>query len=391
MDFYRLKWYLFTSLLGLNIVWIIATLWTIEPVPQLKVYSIQTNVTTQRRVKPKTILVYPRPSWYGFYNHIGVCDYKCRIVFDKEKYINKVDAIIWVLKRMLNEKLPRQKRRGQVWVLFTGETPYHVRFISDTKRLINYTLTFRRDSDLPIEEYNIHYNNLPYDNSPLSSQWEETVQNKSKMIAWLVSNCKSRTNRVAYVNQIQKYLPIDIFGSCGPYKCRTTDLCHRRFTKKYKFYLAFENSYYADYITEKLFLMMSNVTIVPIVRGAAIYELYLPKGSFIDAMDFKNPKQFSRYIRFLMKNHTAYLEYYRARKHFTNLRKNYTGWGLAMKPYCELCKRLYNQSAYRRFYEDLPVWWRGVDNTLVKTDDIFSKRKDFRKVYYSNMSRSSNT
>ena len=50
--------------------------------------------------------------------------------------------------------------------------------------------------------------------------------------------------------ELQKYITVDIYGSCGPLKC-WGDQCDDTLDNDYKFYLAFENSLCYDYITEK--------------------------------------------------------------------------------------------------------------------------------------------
>jgi glycoprotein 3-alpha-L-fucosyltransferase len=62
--------------------------------------------------------------------------------------------------------------------------------------------------------------------------------------------------RQDYIEELQKYISVDVFGSCGPLECSRlqSDDCFQMLRKEYKFYLAFENSNCRDYITEKLFV-----------------------------------------------------------------------------------------------------------------------------------------
>ena len=39
--------------------------------------------------------------------------------------------------------------------------------------------------------------------------------NKTKDIAWLVSNCHTQSKRELFVEAMQKYIPVDIYGRCG--------------------------------------------------------------------------------------------------------------------------------------------------------------------------------
>jgi glycoprotein 3-alpha-L-fucosyltransferase len=63
-----------------------------------------------------------------------------------------------------------------------------------------------------------------------------------------VSNCNAVNDRLQFIKELQKYIPISIYGNCGELKCKNN--C-REIIKQYKFYFAFENSNCRDYITEK--------------------------------------------------------------------------------------------------------------------------------------------
>lgn len=55
----------------------------------------------------------------------------------------------------------------------------------------------------------------------------------------------------------------------------------------FRFYLAFENSFCKDYVSEKFFKLFGNVDVIPVVRGGFDYKRYLPSGIYVDASDFK--------------------------------------------------------------------------------------------------------
>lgn len=57
--------------------------------------------------------------------------------------------------------------------------------------------------------------------------------------------------------------------------------------RDYKFYLAFENSLYCDYVTEKFFHPLLHKT-VPIVYGGTNYSAIAPPHSIINVDDFAN-------------------------------------------------------------------------------------------------------
>ncbi|RHZ77166.1 hypothetical protein Glove_184g14 [Diversispora epigaea] len=82
---------------------------------------------------------------------------------------------------------------------------------------------------------------------------------------------------------------------------------------KYPFYLAIENSQVQDYSTEKLWDTF-NLGIVPVVWGAPNTRSYLPHPkSAIFIEDFPNVESLANYLKYLVGNETAYLEYHQWR------------------------------------------------------------------------------
>lgn len=79
---------------------------------------------------------------------------------------------------------------------------------------------------------------------------------KTKKIAWFVSNCVAKNNRLEYARELGKYIEVDIYGACGSHSCSRANAkqCFELLAKTYKFYLAFENSNCRDYISEKFFV-----------------------------------------------------------------------------------------------------------------------------------------
>lgn len=92
-------------------------------------------------------------------------------------------------------------------------------------------------------------------------------------VAWFVSNCSARNNRLAYAKELSKYIQVDIYGACGNFKCSRNQAkqCFDMLDKEYKFYLAFENSNCRDYITEKLYSNALTRNILPIVVSQLVF------------------------------------------------------------------------------------------------------------------------
>ena len=83
-------------------------------------------------------------------------------------------------------------------------------------------------------------------------------------------NFRSKTQ--LYHHAVVSMIQVDIFGTCpdgsGKPKCKD---CFQRVERDYMFYLAFENSFCDDYVTEKMWRWLKK-DVVPVVMGKADYS-----------------------------------------------------------------------------------------------------------------------
>ena len=69
---------------------------------------------------------------------------------------------------------------------------------------------------------------------------------------WFVSHCMTLSKREVYMAELQKYIPVDVFGGCTKRRCcQGNTTCMKTLIKRYKFYFAAENSLCKDYFTGK--------------------------------------------------------------------------------------------------------------------------------------------
>ncbi|XP_035707470.1 glycoprotein 3-alpha-L-fucosyltransferase A isoform X2 [Folsomia candida] len=155
-----------------------------------------------------------------------------------------------------------------------------------------------------------YYKWIPSTNNP-STPEKNYAQDKYKFAAIVVSHCPTYNDRLRYVYQLQNYIPVDIYGRCGPLKCGQT--CFENISRDYKFYLAFENANCRDYITEKLFLNALGNDIIPIVLGAHRddYKYAAPPNSYIHVEDFPSVKELADYLTLLDQNDDLYNSYFK--------------------------------------------------------------------------------
>lgn len=98
--------------------------------------------------------------------------------------------------------LPQHERdMNQVWIMYMLECPLHTQHFAHAN-VFNWTATYRHDSDLvaPYEQWVYH--------DPLIKQMDQAVTysaNKTKKVAWFVSNCGARNNRMQYAKVIKRY------------------------------------------------------------------------------------------------------------------------------------------------------------------------------------------
>ena len=246
---------------------------------------------------------------------------------------------------------------GQRYIFFGFDAPLgrggeHLDY-SRFPDFFNWTMTYRRDSDIFAPYGGFVRRSEPTSVEPILERVKGLP--KSKMVAWVVSDCKTSSKREDYVKELQKLIPVDIFGRCGTMSCpgaRSVD-CSKLLETDYLFYLAFENSKCADYVTEKLFFTLT-MDIVPVVMGGANYSAIAPPGSYIDANHFSSAKELAEELKRLSDAREEYLNYFRWKVN-TEVLDGFSEMG------CNLCKALH-ESKPAKTYQDLGAWWKGGGN-----------------------------
>jgi len=176
------------------------------------------------------------------------CNVKqCRFTSDR-KYLATADAIY--SESMYIPKARNLLNKNQIKIFLQLESARNYPAFSNEKNL-NWSASYRLDSVLnaPYERYTPFLNITEF---PTKTK-QNYASGKTKMAAWFVSHCEAPSGRRNFVRELQKYLPVDIYGKCGKQCLKTDQRCFEQLNTDYKFYLAFENSVCKDYYTEKLF------------------------------------------------------------------------------------------------------------------------------------------
>ncbi|KAL7053255.1 hypothetical protein AAHC03_025546 [Spirometra sp. Aus1] len=216
------------------------------------------------------------------------------------------------------------KPKNQTWALESGESPFHMPWISaHLRQHFKIFLNTKSDSHVPWVYAVFVANDEPDKTiSPQRQIRMLTEKNlrwlpahhtgRRKKVVALISNTNPRNRRMKYIDKLAKYIDVDVYGRGRRYCPPDGDTCLRQLSLQYKFYLAFENSDCKDYITEKLFINALMYSMLPVVMGAprSSYCAMAPPNSFIHVDDFSSPADLADYLSWLDRNDTAYASYF---------------------------------------------------------------------------------
>lgn len=185
---------------------------------------------------------------------------------------------------------------------------------------------------------------------------------KTKLVSWFVSHCETQSKRSLYVDQLRRFIPVDVYGQCGYLRCDRSSGCLRMLERKYKFYLSFENSLCSDYISEKLWKILK-MNVIPIVLGNAAYAEMLPPNSYLDVRNFTSPETLANYLKYLDKNDRAYNKYFEWKKDFQAY-VDFGVWDNNKFVMCNLCEYLHTQRNRTKTYTRPEYHWDVNDQCM---------------------------
>lgn len=279
-----------------------------------------------------------------YYNN---CKVPCFLTKDRS-LVRTVNAVLIHDRDVDSNDLPEYRAEQQRWVYWNWEAPTNSR-IKGIKKLtdaFNWTYTYRHDSDVPYPYFHVRRRAHAHSSAPPLA----TSTNRSKLVVWAVSNCKASSGRQEFVQELQKYIPVDIYGHCGKLKCPQGPECLAHFGKTYYFYLALENSICPEYVTEKFYNALLH-RMVPVVFGN--YSEIGPPGSYVNALEFPSPKHVATYLKAVAADPCRYKEYFAWRRTHDIYPHNFTN-------HCTLCEALYKARPQdRKVYKDINNWWYG--------------------------------
>lgn len=265
------------------------------------IYVLQWNVTSEQAWA----------NWTFWYFEMGQesftsrnCDFQnCFITYNRSflRHIEDFDVILFniVYYPHNSESIPQNRSNNQLYI-FVASEPAALNPIKNVYAgFFNFTWTYKFNSDIFHPFYVVKNRigevvgpkrNPPWvDISTLPPTKKYVVRkilNKTIAAAWVTAHCTPELRRSVFVTNLYTELSkyghkIDSYGQCGTLFCarkpnervHVISNCYKKIESKYYFYLAFENSFCEDYVTEKVLHGYHHYT-VPIVYGAADYSRY---------------------------------------------------------------------------------------------------------------------
>lgn len=293
--------------------------------------------------------------WDATHNVFQDCPVSKCVITTNRKLTSQSSAILFNtrdLTDIVTERLPSVRTSDQVWILHNTEPPYYIYLpLENYAGVFNWTSWYRRDATV----------HSPYGNwRRLTDKEHDMVHDnyfrqKTKMAAWVSSNCKDKSGRMEVVEELQKYIDIDTYGKCGKLQCKRN--CREVFDD-YKFFLSFENGYCRDYITEKFWRPLIRNQI-PIVRGGADYITLALPGSYINVDDFPDIQTLATYLLKVASDESLYNSYFAWKRSFKLVPNGWTRMN-----WCGLCEKLHDKDQPAQVYADLHGWVQQDSCTL---------------------------
>lgn len=310
--------------------------------------------------------------------------------------VDEFDAIIIHIRGLPND-WPKIRSPSQRYIMLSIDPPVKLYEYRRLERLnFNWTMTYRMDSTFPVP-YSTVERVLPLPAEPGTSQLDRYIDNygreaagsarrniadgKIGLIAQFSTKCHTYSRSEAYVRELRRFIPVDIYGKCGDFSCpKPSDQgsgdvvggdnwleCHKRAAVKYKFFLAFEDAVCKDYVTEKLFSMFNGgIDMIPIVLGGANYSSIAPYRSYIDASKFPSPKELAHFLKIVDSDDSRYNSYFWWRTFYKRKFAHH-------QQLCDLCGRL-NTDKTPSTYPDMRQWW--VDKAECSSKPRYISQED---------------
>ncbi|XP_031421423.1 alpha-(1,3)-fucosyltransferase 7-like [Clupea harengus] len=280
-------------------------------------------------------------------DHYGIPN--CVLVTD-HSWFPKADLIVFHNRELVNGQrrlpldLPRPEK--QRWIWLSLESPPYNGNMRPLAGRFNYTMSYRRDSDIYTP-----YGHLVPSQAPNGTTVDDFIpKGKTSLACWIVSNYNGGHERTAVYNRLKNIIPVDVYGGAVNKRLSSENLIPT--VSRYYFYLSFENSIFRDYITEKVWRNAFAGGAVPVVLGPPReqYEAVMPKDSFIHVNDFSSVEELGHFLKTLAEDKERYATYFNWRLNSTF--SFFTDW---REELCKICPQVRSLQR-QKVYDDLHGW-----------------------------------
>jgi alpha-1,3-fucosyltransferase len=292
---------------------------------------------------------------------------KCELLNDRNR-LNESDLVLVHMRDDPIDNPPKFRPANQRWVFVLFETPMGLGPIHKWNGFFNLTSSYMLNSDF--SSFYESKNKFIWKKNDSFDVGFNYLKGKKKFAAAVISNCGATNKRLLYIKKLRKYIKVDVYGRCGT-KCSKSFgklNCKEKIASIYKFYFAFENNLCKDYITEKFFSILK-YPIIPVVLGSGNYEHFIPKSGYINALDFKTPKKFANYLKYVSKNPSVFNSYFKWKQHVSFYQNR-----IIVSPLCEMCIQLHLESYFgikKKVIHNISKMWSKKENCYHKLFHFF--------------------
>lgn len=169
------------------------------------------------------------------------------------------------------------------------------------------SITYKSDSDLA----SYYYRERTIEWKP-SSQSNKSKLFDTKRLKAVASIVDEDCSIVEFLQSLNDYIRVDIYGKCGTFECDTD--CLTFISKNYMFYFVIEPRICSNFVTQEFFQILP-YDILPIILKRFDHDFYVPKSAFIDASSFPSFKSLSERLNYLASNPLEYGSYFEWKKY----------------------------------------------------------------------------
>ncbi|XP_053728210.1 alpha-(1,3)-fucosyltransferase 4-like [Synchiropus splendidus] len=307
--------------------------------------------------KPEvTLLIWTHP--FGKRQKLPDCLTRFRIggcaLTDDEGAYPRADAVILHHREIGTGAIdvpPEPRPREQKWIWLNYESPSHTPELSRWDGVFNMTMSYRTDSDIYLPYGYL----LQVPGDGLGAAPPSHLR-KPRLLAWVVSNWSESQARVAFYDELSRFVSVDVFGRAGrtiPGDNGSSSVV--ALLTRYQFYLSLENSLHTDYITEKLWNAV-RAGAIPVVLGPSRrnYERFLPAEAFIHVDDFPTVRELARYLLTVRRNPALLLQHLSWRGRYRVHQPSF--WA---EHYCVACRAVKRARGRTSVVRDLSRWFNS--------------------------------